>query len=166
VLWKFLFLLGVFFGIVYLLRVIYLWCNILSHDNQLSVGGCGMEETSNHLFLSCLIFGIIWSHLRNWLGVSGVDPMCLSDHFLQFGHLGGCCSRLLSTLILIWLACIWVLWKERNNMIFNNKVELIHDLVDKVKLLSFWWLKTKHIFFACSYHSWWLNPLICLDIGM
>jgi len=63
--------------------------------------------------------------------------MCLSDHFLQFGQLGGSSRCLWSTLILIWLLCIWVLWKEHNNNIFNNKTSMIAELVDKVKLLLF-----------------------------
>jgi len=34
-------------------------CGILHHDNQMCVGGCGMEETTYHLFLTCPIFGTI-----------------------------------------------------------------------------------------------------------
>jgi len=71
-----------------------LTCSILHHDNQLCVGGYGMEETTNHQYLSCHIFGI-----------SEVDPMSLTGHFLQFGQLGGNHGRLRSTLILIWLTC-------------------------------------------------------------
>lgn len=92
--------------------------------------------------------------------------MCLSDHILQFGQLGGGYKRLRYTLLVIWLTCIWVIWKERNNKIFNNKAASIYELVDKVKLLSFLWLEEKHVIFAFSYHCWWLNLLVCLDISM
>jgi len=63
--------------------------DIIHHDNQLCLRGCRMEETTDHLFLSCPIFGfgIIWYQLRRWFGVSGVDPMFFSKHFLQFGQL-------------------------------------------------------------------------------
>jgi len=138
---------------------------ILSHENHLCVGGCRLEETSHHLFLSCPIFGSVWHHLRRWLGILGVDHMCLSDHFLQFGYLRSGYRRIRSTLILIWLACIWVLWKERNNKIFNKAMS-IDEIVNKVKLSSFWWLKAKHVNFAFSYHNWWLTQMECLDIGM
>jgi len=56
-------------------------CGILHHDNQLC-GGCGMEETTNHLFISCPIFGTIWYQVRCWFGISRVDPMSLTEHFL------------------------------------------------------------------------------------
>jgi hypothetical protein len=124
-----------------------------------------MEEMSYHLFLSCPILGTIWYHLRHWLDISAVDPMCLSDHFLQFGQLGGNSSCLRSTVVLIWLSCIWVLRKERDNKIFNNKATSIAELVDKVKFHFFWWLKAKHVIFAISYHCWWLKLLAYLSIA-
>jgi len=36
-----------------------------------------------------------------------------------------------------------VIWKEkkRNNRIFNHKEESLQQLVDKIKLISFLWLK-------------------------
>jgi len=95
--------------------------------------------------------------------------MSSTEHFLQFGQLGGNHGRLHSTLILIWLTCTWVLWKEHNNMIFNNKVVSIDELMDKVKLRSFLWLNAKDVFFAFSYQCWWFNLLACLaclDIAM
>jgi hypothetical protein len=64
-------------------------CSILHHDNQLCVGGCGMEETTYNLFFSCPILDTIWYQLRGWSGVSRVDPMFLFEHFLQFDQLGG-----------------------------------------------------------------------------
>lgn len=148
---------------------IYVWCllrnrlptkdnllsrDVISYENQLCVGGYGMEETSHHLFLSCPIFGSVWHHLQRWLGILSVDRMYLFDHFLQFGYLGSDYIHLRSTLILI-----WVLWKEHNNKIFNNKVVSIDDIVNKVKMLSFWQLKAKHVNFIFSYHNWCLLPL-------
>ena len=73
-----------------------------------------------------------------------------------------------SFLSLIWFVCVWVIWKERNSLIFKIlwalriiQDESLHHLVDRVKLLSFWWLKINNITFSFDYHMWWLNPLIC-----
>jgi len=49
----------------------------------IGVGGWGQEETINHLFLECDLFGRIWHLVRRWLGISIV----LSDivfHSQQF----------------------------------------------------------------------------------
>jgi len=49
-----------------------------------------------------------------------------------------------------------------NNRIFNHKEETVQQLLNKIKILSFWWLKEKTTTFAFDYHSWSLNPVKCL----
>jgi len=110
-----------------------------------------MEERSYHLFLSCPTFAQFGIICANGLVFQGLILCVCRITFLQFGQSRGNYRRLWASLILIWLACIWVLWKERNNMIFNNKDALMDEIVDKVKLHSFWWLKVKHVIFAFSY---------------
>jgi len=65
----------------------------------------------------------------------------------------------------IWFANVWEIWKERNNGIFNGKDCSILRLVDKIKLLSFSWLKEKFVQFSLNYHGWWLSPLAMLGYG-
>jgi hypothetical protein len=54
---------------------------ILQQADVMCMAGCGHDESSSHLFLHCAYFGSIWQHIRNWLGISGVDPFTLHDHF-------------------------------------------------------------------------------------
>jgi len=56
----------------------------ISQKSHLCVGGCGLLETTNHLFLDCSFFGSIWQRVRYWLGVHSVDPSIIADHFLRF----------------------------------------------------------------------------------
>jgi len=53
-----------------------------------------------------------------------------------------------SFLQLIWLLCVWLIWGERNNRIFNNVETPIAQLLDNVKFHSFWWLKPKNSTFC------------------
>lgn len=53
---------------------------------------------------------------------------------------------------LIWLSCRKVIWHERNARVFQQKEVFIHDLFEKIKLQSLWWLKTNHSNFAFNYH--------------
>ncbi|GAU48725.1 hypothetical protein TSUD_406040 [Trifolium subterraneum] len=57
---------------------------IITPDAQLYVAGCGEMESTQHLFLACCTFGSLWSMVRAWLGITSVDPIILTDHFLQF----------------------------------------------------------------------------------
>jgi len=81
---------------------------MITEDVQLCVSGCGEVETAQHLFVSCPIFRELWSHVREWVGVCGVDPFSVYDYFLQFTYLaGGATSS--SFMQLLWLLCVWVL---------------------------------------------------------
>ncbi|GAU49411.1 hypothetical protein TSUD_407260 [Trifolium subterraneum] len=137
---------------------------IISPEAHFCVSGCGDIETAQHLFFTCGIFGTLWSAVRLWIGFSSVDHHNPSDHFLHFvGVLGERRARR-SFLQLIWLACVWVLWNERNNRLFRNTTQTVPQMLDKVKLYSLWWLKTANGPLGANLHSWWSTPLLCLGI--
>ncbi|MCH80408.1 cytochrome P450 [Trifolium medium] len=87
--------------------------NIISHESQLCVTGCGGLETAHHLFLSCPIFAPLWGLVRSWIGMSSADPVLLQDHFIRFIHSSGGLRARRSFLQLVWLCCISVIWTER-----------------------------------------------------
>jgi len=60
---------------------------------------------------------------------------------------------------LIWLASIWVIWKRRNEVIFNNGVVEIKDLVENIEVLAWYWSMSK---LSCLYYEWCSNPRDCL----
>ena len=64
----------------------------------------------------------------------------------------------------IWFASVWVIWKERNNRVFNNVVSTPAVLLEKVKLNSFLWLKSKQTPFSYSYHDWWKHHLLYMSV--
>ena len=33
---------------------------VIDNDSRMCVGGCGLEESSHHLFLHCNVFGSVW----------------------------------------------------------------------------------------------------------
>jgi len=66
------------------------------------VAGCGVEESATHLFLHCGVFGSLWQNIRAWIGVEGVDPSSINDHFIQFIHSTGFSKARCSFLQLLW----------------------------------------------------------------
>jgi len=92
-------------------------------------------------------------------------PLQVTDHFNQFVHATcGYAPRRLF-LQLIWFCCIWVIWNERNQRLFANKVNTMVQLLEKVKMYSLRWWKSKNVCFPFGYHLWWQHPLVCLGIG-
>jgi len=134
---------------------------VLHSDNVACVGGCGSLENVEHLLLGCALFSLVWTQVLLWLGLSYVAPVGCRDHYIQFGHMAGLPHLSHSFLQLIWLACVWTIWKERNNRIFNQMATSITMISDKVKLLSFQWHS-----FAFSYHDWWQHLMSCINIYM
>ncbi|XP_039686055.1 uncharacterized protein [Medicago truncatula] len=138
---------------------------VVPADDILCVSGCGHVETAGHLFLSCTTFASLWQQVRDWIGFSGVDPNIITDHLVQFTHLPGVGKAKRSFLQLIWLLCAWVLWSERNNRLFNNSINIVPQLLDKViKLLSLGWLKAKKVVFVYGTQRWWSDPFACLGL--
>ncbi|MCH82214.1 kinesin-like protein [Trifolium medium] len=126
--------------------------------------GCGGLETTHHLFLSCPVFGPLWRLVRAWIGISTAGLNTLQDHLVQFTHSAGGSRPRRSFMQLIWLCCIWVVWTERNNRVFKDKEATLHQMLDKVKLHSLWWLKTVNVNLGLHSHLWWSSPFVCLGI--
>jgi len=129
-------------------------------------GGCAVQEFADHLLINCSHFSRLWPLIRNWSDLFSIDTFCAHDHYVQFGQLSGIPRQTHPFLKLTRLSCVWTIWKERNNHIFNNKTLELHQLLDKVKLLSFTWLKAKMTNFAYTYHEWWRHPLFCMGIAL
>jgi len=138
--------------------------NILHQEVVRCVAGCEIDESMSHLFLRCDVFISLWQLIRSWIGVSGVDPHNIGEHFTQFIHYTGHSKKHRSFLQLIWLLCIWLVWNERNNRLFNNTQTPVRQLMDKVKFHSLWWLKTNNVMFVYDSQRWWSDPLLCLVI--
>ena len=138
--------------------------HILQANDNLCVGGCGFIETTDHLFIGCDLFGRVWFLVSQWLGISFVSSRAIKDHFHQFIHEAGMPGTVHSYLKIIWLACAWAIWKDRNNCIFKNAVINPYNILEKVKMNSFLWLSSHFVPIAFGFHDWWRHPLYCMGI--
>jgi len=84
-----------------------------------------------------------------------VPPLSIQDHFYQFSHMAAMPRSSRSFFTVIWLACVWVIWKERNSRVFNNKAADTLIIIDRIKLTSFFMVKSTFIHF-----QFWLSWLM------
>ncbi|RHN69914.1 hypothetical protein MtrunA17_Chr3g0129951 [Medicago truncatula] len=119
-------------------------------------------QSAEHLFLHCSMAGYLWALVSNWLGISFVYAGELRHHCLQFTKMAGMPLLTYSFFRVIWFATIWVIWKERNNRVFQNTGSELFNLIEIVKRYSFLWLRSKQVAFAYSYHDWWKHPIHCM----
>ncbi|CAJ2667925.1 unnamed protein product [Trifolium pratense] len=115
-------------------------------------------ESAQHLFLSCSTFGALWSLVSSWIGSSLVTAQTFSEHFVQFTDSAGGFRARRSFMQLIWLACVWVVWTERNHRLFRGSTNSVHHMLDKIKTFSYRWLKATSSTLALNCHSWWKTP--------
>jgi hypothetical protein len=147
-------------GVWFCYGLFRLW-RVYLHD---CVPRCGDIEIGRHLFLSCSAFGSLWALVRSWIDFSAVDAYSLTDHFIHFTYSAGGLRARQSFLQLVWLACVWIVWNERNLRVFRNSENTVHQLLDKVNLFSYRWLRTTDITLTTNFHRWWSSPLLCLGI--
>ena len=124
---------------------------------------CWKQRTT--YFWLCSFFGTIWQLVCNWLGVGSADPSILADHFLQFGNSSGHVKPMTVFMSLIWFSSAMIIWKERNDRIFRGKPKYPLHLLENIKLLSFWWFKTKFVVFLYEFYNLCHSPFLCLGIG-
>jgi len=139
---------------------------VISITDTVCITGCGGLKTSAHLFLHCDIFSSLWHHVWRWLHISSVSPGNIRQHFIQFTSMVGLPRFTHTFMKVTWFASVWVIWKERNNRVFQNTVTIPLVLVEQVKLNSFLWLKSTQVNFAYSYHDWWQNLILYMGVHL
>jgi hypothetical protein len=136
-------------------------------EQQLSCAtSCGKLEDLDHLFFQCDVYGRLWSMISNWLGVTTAFPGSANLHSTHFCGLGGFSRGTNAMLIIIWVAVLFVIWKDRNSRIFKSGHDSLEAMAEKFKLHSFWWLKSYYVLFVFDYSFWQLYPLSCCQAIM
>jgi len=124
----------------------------------------GYSETADHLIIGCDLFGSVWYSICRWIGIPCVFPGYVTGHYFQFIHMAGIPRSSLFYLKVIWLACSWAIWKERNNYVFKHAVIDPYSIVERVKLNSFLWLSSNVVPLAFGFHDWWRHPLLYMGV--
>ena len=107
---------------------------------------CAEEETINHILVHCSKARVLWDLVFTLLGVNWVLPLTVRDTLL--GWLASFVDKKRRKAWLTTPLCLfWMIWKERNKIIFNNEDLLIQRMKNS---------------FVCNLWSWAKS---CLDVG-
>jgi hypothetical protein len=139
---------------------------IIPNTEIACVADCGISESVQHLFLGCMLSNSVWQFVWKWIGIDFVASNNISHHFVHFSCLVGMPRSTFIFFKVIWLASVWVIWKEQNYRVFKNTAYEPWTLIEKVKLNSFLWLKSKHESFVYSFHDWWKHTLLCMGVHL
>jgi hypothetical protein len=140
-----------------------LWRRRMLQENELQCALCGSEmETATHLFLHCINTAKVWYAIMNWLGLVLILPNSLE---INFAMVVGCATNKAARegLILIWNAFMWVVWRSRNDSVFNNKAADTVEMVEQIQLLSWMWFLNRKAKGPCLLYEWKWSPLDCFN---
>jgi hypothetical protein len=119
-------------------------------------------ESASHLFLHCDSVAKVWYALNKWLGTYLIVPPNISMSFAMWAN---CVTnkKQKAVMCLIWSACIWILWRVRNDFVFNNKVINFEEVVDRIKLVSWHWFIGRLAKSPCLLYEWEWSPIDCMS---
>ncbi|MCI07197.1 hypothetical protein A2U01_0028262 [Trifolium medium] len=139
---------------------------ILLNSSALCVGGCGSPETEDHLFFNCPTLGAIWREIVRWLGV----PVALVEggltHLLSLKNLLPGNAMVRDRIGVIWFSVVSLIWKARNDMIFNHAGFEWEKLLEESKILSWRILRARSKGFDYDLSMWRTNPLACVGVNV
>ncbi|XP_057790634.1 uncharacterized protein LOC131007745 [Salvia miltiorrhiza] len=91
-------------------------------------------ENTNHLFFSCQKSAEIWYELLSWFGKQSVLQSNAIDQYLAFTNIGH--KKDAHFLVGVWICTVWSIWKERNELRFNNgkwdKGKMVADIKSRL----------------------------------
>jgi hypothetical protein len=118
-------------------------------------------ETTQHLFLHCPFTSAVWYALNRWLGVVVVPPGDALSSYVQFVG-SGRNRKIRQGFSSVWMAFIWVIWKVRNDRVFNNVVIDVPTAFDMVQRLSWKWFVNNSAKRPFLLYEWIWDPGDCM----
>lgn len=110
---------------------------------MVSSNGCALceeeVESSEHLFFSCRVSQLAWVEIGEWCKLGPIFAADLKDLLGSTDFIRGN-ARWRKMVYAIFLVMFWVIWRNRNDRIFNNGAVTSRKMVEEVKMLSFLWL--------------------------
>jgi hypothetical protein len=137
-------------------------CRGIIRTDETACPLCGdLPESSCHLFLHCRFTAAVWYALNRWLDVMIVlPPDPLMSYCLLVGTGGNKKPR--KGLSIVWLTFVWVIWKVRNDRVFNNFDGNVEETVDKIQRTSWQWYLQKSAKGSSLLYKWIWNPGDCM----
>ena len=100
----------------------------------------GHVESNSHIFFSCTAASNIWRLIRGWCDLKFPLFNSCVDWDNWFTSWNASKDKRDREYVIFASTC-WILWRYRNNVVFNSQFMRICDMFDSIHLFAFSWLK-------------------------
>ncbi|XP_071700006.1 uncharacterized protein [Rutidosis leptorrhynchoides] len=132
------------------------------HSVRCPICDADIETVDHSLFLCKQAFDI-WGKVREWWGLGGIGNTNIGDAFCGYS------SRSKSDLgAKIWQGVEWtcgyLIWKNRNQKVFKNKVWNVPVALNEIQVKSYEWIARRCKSKTIDWHNWLHNPQVFENI--
>ncbi|PWA87996.1 reverse transcriptase domain, Reverse transcriptase zinc-binding domain protein [Artemisia annua] len=122
-------------------------------------GFCDSDaETSTHIFTGCLFVAEIWNRVEHWCRL---NPSIVFDviDFMKITKNQPLSKQARNILRGIIFTSLWTIWNERNDRIFQGKRRRATEVVESIKMTSYFWFKNRSKMKSVDWYVWCKYPL-------
>ncbi|KAF5783556.1 putative RNA-directed DNA polymerase [Helianthus annuus] len=123
-------------------------------NGQIECKMCGLfAEDVDHLFAGCNGAQYVWDFISHWCKISSIYAFCAKDLLKWHMQVRGNAKwkQLIYAVIQV---ALWVIWRSRNDLVFNNKAVNRVRMTTEIKQLSFLWVGNRSSLKGISWEDW------------
>ncbi|XP_035838138.1 uncharacterized protein LOC118485793 [Helianthus annuus] len=110
------------------------------NTGQIRCRFCGVyDEDVDHLFMGCEVAQCVWNFVSQWCRISSIFAFRVKDILDWHKYVKGC-EKWRKLVYAIMQVALWVVWRSRNDVIFNNQEVSIDRILNEIKHLAFLWI--------------------------
>lgn len=117
-----------------------------------------VEETASHLFSGCSFAAEIWSRVDSWCRLPPSFTFDVTD-FLEIAKLYPGSKKSKYVLRGIIFTTLWTIWNERNMRIFKGVRRRPIEVMESIKMTSFFWFRNRSKLKSVEWKVWCKFPL-------
>ncbi|KAF5808150.1 putative RNA-directed DNA polymerase [Helianthus annuus] len=115
---------------------------------------CGLyDEDVDHLFVGCELAQKVWDLVSKWCKISGIYGFGIKDILGWHKQVRGC-KKWRKLIYGIMQIALWVVWRSRNDLVFDGKEVKVDQIMNEIKQLGFLWIGSRSRFKEISWVDW------------
>ncbi|MFS8007526.1 putative RNA-directed DNA polymerase [Helianthus anomalus] len=111
------------------------------------------EESASHLFTACRFATEVWAKVCSWAKTPFLVAFSLRDVLNAHVHCGLKGKQQFMFQGIVVVTC-WIIWRARNDRVFNGKIPKADDVFRSIKSAGYLWFKNRCKYIDTNWDKW------------